>query len=490
MKIKVPIGAGWTPDLTRREILKVGGLYTAKNILPIQKSYHTLMDKTVYNTTACAGTPINGTFAQDTDGIYYSFLGTSTKLYRFDDTNMIDISRAAGGAYTASSWSFTEYGAWLIAANLADDIQVLKDLTGANFVALGGSPSKARYILLNHGHLILAHLDESGTIYPKKIQYSAREDIEDWTASLTTGAGSQNFPDMKGIITGLGSIGDAFVIASEDSLTVGYYVGGTYSFAFERNIVQNIGCFYPASFVSIGSKVFFWGKYGIYSFDGNTLTDISANIKKTFFPLINIGYSEKIKIALDLENTLVMWAFPSTESSGSPNRILTYNWSENKFTLIYIDVECLFTASTGGILADSLTTTLIDDVDYLVDSNYWLGKSIQPMCVDSNNKVNIFTGAALTAELETGEMAELPYMIHVQRAYLPLEGTSSSGNVKVKHRYATIDALTTSAASTIKTDGSVDLRTNNRFLSLYLTLSDFTKLGNEIEALGKTTGKR
>lgn len=484
------INAGWTPDLPKADIAKSNGLVTAKNILPVGGSYLPVLNKAAYNSTAASGTPISGITMQNSDGTYYNFLGTSTKLYRFDNTNMTDVTRAAG-AYTATSWSFAKYGTWIVATDFADDVQVLKDLgSGTNFVALGGSPPKAKYCLVNSGHLILAYIDD-GTAYPKKIIWSAREDIEDYSASLVTGSDSQEFPDMDGVITGIGALGDAFVLAAQNSLTIGYYAGGTYTYNFQINAVQNIGCFFPGSFVSIGSEVFFWGKDSIYRFNGEAPPiDIGNKIKKTLFSLINLSYSQKITVACDKVNSLILWAFPSTGST-NPDTILIYNYLEDRFTYISMDLYCLFIGATGGLLLDSLTSSIIDEVSILLDSNYWTANDLQPIlfCTD-DSKAKTFSGPSLTAEIETGEFEDIPKMNRINKAYIPIEGESATGSVIIKHRYSKTDAQTSSSSSSIKSDSSVDLRTTNRYLSLNLQASSFIKLGNTITVDIAQTGSR
>lgn len=487
----INISKGWKPDLPTKERFLVGGLTTAKNILPVSGAYLPVLDKSAYNANAVSGTPINGITMQDSDGIFYNFIGTSTKLYRFDTTNMTDITRASGGAYSAASWSFAKYGTWLVATDFTDDIQVLKDLAnGTNFEALGGSPPKAKYCLLNSGHLILAYIDD-GTAYPKKIIWSAREDIEDYVQSATTGSDSQEFPDMDGVITGLGACGNAFVLAAQNSLTIGYYVGGRYTFNFQINAVQNIGCFYPSSFISIGNEVFFWGRESIYRFNGEDApVDIGRDMKKTFFEGVNLSYTEKITVAHNKVNGLIWWAYPST-SSTTPDTMLIYNYIEDRFTYVDIDCYCVFMAASGGILMDDLTSSVIDETSILIDSNYWLANEIQPMLIDTADaKVKTLTGSSLTAEIETGEFDLTPAVHMARKAYPQIEGTSATGSVVVKYRFTKTAGQSSSSSSSMKSDGTVDLRTTGRFLALNLQAANFTKIGNAIVADIIQTGSR
>lgn len=489
-KITLDIARGWMPDLSLSDITKNGGLYTVQNVLPVRGAYYPAPNKAAYNTTAAADKIIGGTYVRDTDGQYYSFIGTLTKLYRYTNSALTNITRASGGDYSASYWSFEKYGSWTIATDFTDDPQILKDPTGANFVALGGSPPKARYCLLNHGHLILAYLDESGTIYPKKIKYSAREDVEDWTTSLTTGCGSQDFPDMNGNITGLASLGDGFVITSDDAISYGYYIGGEYTYGFRLNIIRNIGCFFPQSLISIGDKIFFWSKYSIYSFDGESLIEIGARIKRTIFVETLIQSGDAISVAHDKANGLIKWAFPYGVTSSTADKILVYNYLEDKFTILDMECDSIFMGATEQFIADSFTDTLIDNMDFLIDSTYWYNKNVQPMIGNTDYKINAFTGSDLTATIETGEINNYPQMFKILKAYLPIEGSSSSGSAIVKHRYSDVDAQSSSSSSSLKSDGTVDLRTTNRKLALNFTGTNFDKINTIIDIEGIALGRR
>ena len=190
MKIPINIIAGWTPDLSLEDIANIGGLKVAKNILPISKMYKPIQSLAIYNNNTINGTSRMFCIAQDLGGANYNFLATTTKLYRFTKTALTDVTRLSGDyTGTTATWRMAEYGNWLIATNFSDDIQVLKGYSTANFIALGGSPPKAKYCLLNNDHLILAHLNEGGSIKPKKLIWSSEENIEDFTPSLITGAG-------------------------------------------------------------------------------------------------------------------------------------------------------------------------------------------------------------------------------------------------------------------------------------------------------------
>lgn len=486
----INISGGWMPDLPDEEIIRRGGLVKAKNILPIRKAYYAINTELVYNDTAFNAFIINGVAVQDSAGLYHNYAGTLTKLYRFNDSILTDVTRTSGD-YVGVRWSFAEYGEWLVATNFGNAVQVIKGHSEANFEDLGGSPPNAKFALVNSGHLILAHLIVDGVVYPKKIIYSATENIESWTASLTTGAGSQDFPDMIGIITGMGAIGSNFVVAAENSLTVGYYIGGQYTYGFRRNVVEGIGCYYPNSFISIGEIVFFWGKESIYSFDGSVLEEIGKYIKHSIFNSTMLRYGNSIKVAQDKINGLVFWTYPTSGSSGEATRLLIYNYIDKLFTVAHVSSTSIFMGATGGILLDTLTTTLIDTSTELIDSEHFNSKTLQPMIAGTDKKIYTSGGSSVyEAEIETAELSDHPNCMRINEAQLFVEGVGSRGLCTVKYRDSKTEESTSSKGAIIKKDCSVDLRTTAKRIALNYKINNYEKIDMSINIKHTNRGIR
>ena len=480
MKFSFPIGAGWLPDLPPTDILKAGGLVVAKNILPVAGGYAPVFDKATYNASAASGTALNGVYVQDVDSLYYNFLGTTTKLYRFTASLMTDISKLAT-TYTGTSWNFSEYNKWLVATNFAENPQVLKGLTVANCVDLGGSPPKAKFCLTNNTHLILGNIND-GTAKPKDVRWSARGNCEDWTPSALTGAGFQELTDMLGVITGIGALGDSFAITSENSVSVGYYVGGADTYSFKINAIRGTGCYFSQSFISIGTDTFFWGKDSIYRYNGVDIEDIGVLIKKTVMPNISMTYSHRISVAHDRINGLIIWLYPTLASAGAPDRMLVYNYIEKRWSIIGMSGDALFVAVSGGILADGLALTLIDSLGVLIDSSYWLANAIQPMIVDNaDSKVKTFSGPMLEMEIETGEISDLPKMLNAQKIYPSLIGVGAAGGYVVKYRASDEAYQSSSLTYTTTADKTTMVSAVGKKLALNLKSSNFIKVARQID---------
>lgn len=487
-RVTINIANGYMPDLSTEEVTEKGGLVRATNVLPISGAYYPLRDKTTYNDTAASGTPLRGICVQATDGNNYNFLGTTTKLYRFDASAMSDFTRSVGGAYGATFWDFALYGNWLIATDYTDVPQIKKVISdGTNFTALGGTPPNAKYCLMDHGHLIFAYLNYGSTTYPKQIMWSGKELPEAInTASptnLATGADYQEFPEMDGAITGLAKVGNGWAIFAEKSITSASYIGGGYTFTFQRNAIKNIGCFYPGSLFSIGDKAFFWSRDSVWELSAAGLKEIGQSVKRTVMQSLNLAQAGKIVAWPDMTNSIIHWLYVST-SSTNPDKLFSYNWAEGRAATANMTAFTGLQGVTGGVVIDSMTLAngypVIDSMNNLIDT-YNAGNNFQTIVIDSaDSKAKTLTGSQLTAEFETGEVQDATAFTMVKKAYLPVEGLTGNSVVTPKHRKSLIDVQTSGNTSLIKSDGTADIRVTNRRHALNFTVQNFTKIGQKV----------
>ena len=498
-RLPIKIDKGWMPDLLPDDVAAAGGLVTATNILPISGAYYPAKAMSAYNDNAVSGTPIRGTYIQSsTDGNNYNFVGTTTKLYRFDKSSMTDLTRASGGDYSATFWDFAPYGNWLIATDYADAPQVKKSIEDGTikFVALGGTPPNAKYCLMDHGHLILAYLNYGSVVYPKQIMWSGQELPEaiDYNnpTDLTTGADYQEFPEMDGVITGLAKVGGGWALFSENSITLAYYIGGSYTFRFDANAIKNVGCFYPSSLISIGDRVFFWSKDSIWELSSAGIREVGQHVKRNLFATLDITQSAKIKAWSEPSNSLIRWVY-ITSSAANPDKVLTYNYMDGRITIQNYSCYTAMQGVTGGDVIDNLTSAngypVINSMNSLINS-YNAGNNLDTVMFGTDGKAKTLAGSNLTAEIETGEIGDPEAVSMVTKAYIPVEGLTGTSVVTPKHRYSVVDSQTSGGTSSIKTDGTADLRVSDRRHALNIQVTNFARLGNTINLDVKPAGRR
>lgn len=482
MGIPLPIHKGWMPDKIPFGMPE-GGLVIAENILPTDGRYITAQDKQTYSSSAVAsaggGKPSRAIELKLVSGDYYGFIGTHDKLYRLNtDKTLTDKTRVAGGAYTTgdNQWNFEQYGDWILATNFSDDIQIFKDFGGAGaFVSLASEktgtddPPKAKYMLLYKGHLILGYVNAAG---PKKIQWSALEDVGGWDQSLTTGADSQNFPDGKGEITGLARVGNGFAVFHENSINTGYYSGAPYTFAFQHNRIDNVGCYVPGSLISVGGIAYFWGEDDIYMFDGQTLTPIGTNLKDTVIDSLNTAAMNQVSVAHDNANGLIWWSYP-TGSDTNATKVLVYNYREKRFTQLELTMHTIFHMHSGALLMDDMDSLYpdISDMPYNMDSRAYQSGSPVMACVDTDLYVDTLDGVVLAGKLTTGEFKNDDKVMMVDRVR-PRADSYNSISVRVGTRFEENDTVVYSGDTVVGANGYADVRASGRYVSFELTFTN------------------
>lgn len=487
--MKVAIHKGYMPDLMREDIGRLGGLRLAHNIIRHSGYYWPVYGQEAFNAETITGTPLAGFSCQSTESsTLHNFIGTDSALYAFSNSTMVDITRVSD-PYDGTFWNFQTYGDWLIATNYSDPIQVLKGISlginGTDFINLPGTTSpvlQAKYMCLNHGHLVLGNILEGTTEEPKKVRWSARENVESWTASSSTGADSQEFPEMDGIITGLANVGADFAVLAENSITIGYYIGGQYTFGFRHNIYKNIGCMYPRSVISVGDACYFWSTMSIIQLTANGWNDIGAMVKTTLLADLDAAQDEKINTTYDSIKSIIYWHYPTNGSSGIPDKVLAYNVQEGVFTTMDIKGYFVMRGQESAVTIDSVDTE-IDSFNTpmnATDSTYWNGNTATLMVCGADKNMKTLTGEPMTASIETGEVNGGDSIVSVTKIYVPLENTSAVGTVAITGRKSTMSTDVITIVRPIRQNASVDIRMTNRRFSMILSLSTFARLGNEI----------
>jgi hypothetical protein len=131
-------GAGWVGFLDEFR-LSVGTARWSANFLPPGKAYD------IDTNGRCRG----HFYARKTDGSIVVFAGTSTRLFKLNNTDFswTDVSKG-GLAYPALSsfehWQFAQFGNFVVAVQANTVPQVFDISSGSAFADLGGSPPQAR----------------------------------------------------------------------------------------------------------------------------------------------------------------------------------------------------------------------------------------------------------------------------------------------------------------------------------------------------------
>ena len=167
---------------------------------------------------------------------------------------------------------------------------------------------KARYLELHKGTMFLAGDDSN--VYFSLVD---RPTVIDGKAQV--GADSH-----QGKVTGLLSWKGLLYVFKEDSI---WSVDGlTVETMTTKSLVQGTGCSAGHSIVVAGDAAYFWGEDGIYAFDGNKVSEVSAPVKELVMDR-NRSQDEFVFGANDKENGCIIWSY-CPAGVATPTRCLVF----------------------------------------------------------------------------------------------------------------------------------------------------------------------
>jgi hypothetical protein len=374
----------------------------ARNVVPAAQSYRPL-NALSSASSALTARAQGAAWFRGTDGTTKMFAGDATKLYLLDDATWDDVSQAATTYAPGAdgTWRFTQFGVLAIAVDGVSDPQKFDLGAGTAWADLGGTPPAAKFIGTARDFVVLANIGSTR----QRVKWSGFNNAEQWTPSASTQSDEQDMPD-GGEITGFVG-GEYGVVFQEASIRRMSYEGPPTVFRFDK-IANDLGCTVPNSVAGFIDRAFFLHKSGFYMVvGGQQVVPIGRDkIDRTFWAEFDEGNMFRCSAAIDPVRSLYIFAYPAAGSSGTPNRLLIYNWVDERWARAILECEIVF----GGVSQQSYTLEDLDSfgtletLPYSLDSSFWTG-SLSPLlfAFDTTHKSGSFSGATLEAVCETGE---------------------------------------------------------------------------------------
>src|SRR5258708_6298015 len=229
----IPFGE-WRPDIA---LLDNQFVSIADNVLSTANSYKPLQSLLEFTTSTLPTLPCVGlTAARKSDGTWVIFAGSATALYKFALSGWTDVTRVAGGAYSATRWSFAQFGTNLYACNINDVLQKFDIEAGTNFVAAPGTPPQATTIRQIGDFLILCGLSAN----TRKIRWCSINDPTAWVVGVGL-CDEQEFPE-GGPVQGVSGSAIGYVV-QDRSIRLMQFLPNDVTFIFQfSRVLKERGC--------------------------------------------------------------------------------------------------------------------------------------------------------------------------------------------------------------------------------------------------------
>lgn len=464
----------WTPDAAD---LGSTGAITATNALPSRDGYQPFKSLSIVS-DAIDDRPLGGIEEFGTDGTAYLYVGDETSLYVYVGPTWTDKS---GATYTTDvangeAWEFCRWENKVLAVNYSDNPQQIA-LGGAAFSNLT-TALKARHIAVIRDFVVMGNTyDGSDGAVPNRVRWSAIGDETDWTVSAST------LSDYRDLTTG-GAVqkilgGEVGIIVSERSVFRMSFIGAPVVFQIDE-ILPDVGAIAPGTVCRLGDNVYFVSTQGFVELTGGGtgVNYIGAGrTDRYFLEDLDPDYLHRISCLADPTGNRIAWAYPGAGSSaGTPNKIIIYDRTFQKWTLIEQEVELLLRSRGASVTLedlDGLGYTNIDTMDVSLDSALFKGPAVQFAAFNTAKKMGYFRGSNKTATLVTQESEIYSGYNCALSAFRPLvdQGTITA---RIGTRRRLTDEVEWSTSLTQSTSGRFTKRSNARFHRFELTITGTT----------------
>lgn len=476
--------AEWTPDMP--DYNSPGSAYIHNCVPRTPQSYGPLSGLSVYSGSALNKRCQGMAAYLDPTGNVFNFAGDQNDLYTLTGTGTVfQVASKSVGAYNCQGtdmWNFTMMGSTVLAANISDNMQAFQIGvgTGTTFMDVGNGAPKAKYLAVVKNFLVAAFTsDPANGIRPQRIWWSGLNNYANWPTPGTASAAivMSDYNDLLGDggwIYGLvGNLGTADgAIFMENAVWRMMFNGppGVFNFIPAEGVR---GTQAPNSIVQFSNVVFYLGRDGFYMFDGTNSTPIGANkVDKWFFQNVDQSNLTRVVGAVDPINKLVHWAWPDSAAlNGNPNHLLTYNWILSRWAYSDVTVETLGKLLSIGYTLDQMNIFgTFDSMPQIpLDSRYWTGGKDILAAMDTNHKLNYFSGSNLLAVIDTSEVAPVPGRICNIKGARPLvDGGVPLVAIGARNLLTAASSLDTAVA--MNSLGTAPQRSTGRYIKAEITI--------------------
>jgi hypothetical protein len=450
------------------------GLLTAKNVIPASGTYQNL------NSLGAASSALTarcqGAFsAQDTAGNTVNYAGDATKLYKLASTVFSDVSKVGGYTTNADeSWEFEQYGTLVLATNFTDPIQSYDLASASAFSDLSATAPRARHLAVVGDFVMAGNVfDSLDGARPERVWWCPIDNpAGTWATSQTTQSDYQSIPNGGAVqkIIGYTKYG---IVLTERQIERFTYIGTPA--IFQRDTAEkNQGTQLPTSVAGTGPFIFYYGNGGFRAFNQASSQHIgNARVDKTFENDLDQSYQSRVTCAIDPLNKLYMLAYPGSGSSGgTPNKLIIYNWVEDRWSHAEMDLEVIFSGLSQGLTLEDLDAinASVDSLPFSLDSRAWTGGRIQLAAFNTDHKLSYFDSTVLASRFETGEFQAVPG----RRAYIETVRPLSSGatpDVTMGTRDLQSDSVAYGSPATPNTNGEAEVYSESRYHRVRLDFS-------------------
>lgn len=463
-------------------------LLRANNCTPIQGGYGPLQALQDVGETVLSLRCRGAIAGVDVDGNSYNFAGDETKLYALDSSGSRDVSKTAGyNCRDKERWTFAIFNNDVFGCNLNDPFQ-FRSLTAApldlfaDVVDLDDKVAapRSRHMAIVGRHLVLGNVYDGrygNGLMTDAVWWPAIDNPHTWPEpgsddSHLLQSDFQRLRGDGGWIQGVVSGSEVGAVFQERSVWRMDYVGGDVQFEFTR-VEPNRGLLVPHLACAFGRVIFFLSEEGFRLFDYTSSQEIGKDrIDNFFLGDLDFPNADRVTCVQHPDETLIVVGYPGAGNiGGTPNKLLLYDWSINRFATGDQAHEILTRVLPKHLHMDNLDATVpdLDAADDSLDDRLTAFGGFALGGYTTAHGLGIFDGDVLEAVFETSDLELSPGTRSQVRAVRPLV-KGGDGRVEVARLGRSNEAVVYGPSAKTLPSGRCAVRANGRYHRMRYTL--------------------
>lgn len=257
----------------------------------------------------------------DVAGVDRVFYGVAAKLYKFEG----GIQSIIGSGYTGTQWSMEPWGAWLIATNDVDPVQVWKNTGLAD--DLTDYFSRAKIVKKLGNHVLFFNTSIDG----KEVRWTSKSNAELLEPDTDNSAGGTPVRDLDSDIVAAEYLGDGIGFYSNNAYGIVRYIGGSFIFSVVK-MLDGFGAAGKDAVVQVSNEHFgFSPTPGIFRNNGVSATFIhSPAVGKWLKAEYDPVYGEQVRGVHYQSKELIIWSFRAKDAT---MKQIGYHYTTGAWTL-------------------------------------------------------------------------------------------------------------------------------------------------------------
>jgi hypothetical protein len=504
--------AEWTPDLAP---LGSPGIVNARNVLPSIDGYIPFHDHSSFTSTLSSTATqswVLGAISVKSNSLNsYTYAGNGSDLFVLSSNNWINYTRTATSSSSSTNiavqydtgaenyWEFAKFNDIVIATNFDNYPQYITAGESTVFKNLIDS-LRFKTVDTIKGFVVAGDIYDvsAGVRRTNRIQwcgYEAPIGSDNWVPSIVNQSDYQDLNSSGGAVKKIVG-GEYGLVVCEQSVFRLTYIGAPLVFQVDETL-PGIGTEFPRSVCKYGDTVFMLSRAGFIAISGGAALEYigSNKVDNTIIKNIDTEYFYNVIGSVDVSTGRVYWIYPSNSAtSGMPDTVVVFDTKSGRWSYAKQNLWLIFSGISSAVSLDEMTAgssySNLDTLGVSLDSTFWKGNSRYIGGFNEAHELGDFTGSALPAIIETGEIKPFGDSRALITSVRPLVDGATNVAVAIGYRDRQQDAYVEGPIINVDAFGNCQQRINARYVRVILkTTGSFDKIIG-VDPMATKAGKR